>query len=77
MADGTKSGYGLKVATNCFTLVDLQTFQKVFLQKYNLQTSIHKSGVVGQYVLYFRACSLPILAKLVGFYLKKDKCFIN
>ena len=52
MDDGCKCHCGGQLATNCFTMEDLQKFQAFLLKKFNIETTICKS-----HVLYIKAKS--------------------
>lgn len=69
MDDGTRNGYGLNLATNCFTLENLAKLQQVLYDKYNLKTTLNKCGVEGQFVIYIWAQSMPTVCKLIKPYL--------
>jgi ubiquinol-cytochrome c reductase cytochrome b subunit len=73
MDDGTKTGSGLSLATNCFFEGDLTRIQKILLAKYNLKTSLHKTGVKNQFRIYIWSNSMPILRQLVKPYLAEAK----
>lgn len=61
MDDGCKSKSGYVIATMCFTLEELQQFQKFLKNKFNLTTSIHKNKT-----LYIRACSKDLFISLIS-----------
>ena len=44
MDDGFKMQNGYSIATNCFTLEELQKFRIFLLEKFNLETSIHSGN---------------------------------
>lgn len=52
MDDGSKASCGGQLATNCFTIEDLQKFQAFLLEKFNIETSICKN-----HTLYIKAKS--------------------
>lgn len=56
---------GLKFSTNCFTLKDIQLLVSLLENKYNLKTSIHKTGIVNQYSIYIPKSNLNKLIKIV------------
>lgn len=65
MDDGTKVGKGFALCTNCFSLKDLYILQKVLENKYEIKTSLHKTGSVNQYRIYFSPASKLKLQKIV------------
>lgn len=52
MDDGTNSG---QIATNCFSLKEVQLLSSWLKSKFNIETTIHKS--LKDYTLYIKACS--------------------
>lgn len=52
MDDGSKTSCGGRLATNCFTLEDLQKFKAFLLEKFNIETTICKD-----HTLYIKAKS--------------------
>lgn len=52
MDDGSKANCGGQLATNCFTIEDLQKFQTFLLEKFNIETTICKN-----HTLYIKAKS--------------------
>lgn len=50
MDDGCKTDKSYKIATNCFTIKELRKFQYFLLQKFNIETTIHKDN--GLYIRY-------------------------
>nr|DAP88755.1 MAG TPA: endonuclease [Crassvirales sp.] len=52
MDDGSKAHCGGQLATNCFTIEDLQKFQDFLLRKFNIETTICK-----RHTLYIKAKS--------------------
>ena len=66
MDDGTSyKNKGFKFSTNSFTLKEIHYLRKVLKIKYNLETSIHKSGLNNQYNIYIPKDSLIILREIV------------
>lgn len=63
--DGSKSGKGAKIATNCFTHTELEFLCEILQKKYNITTSIHSGGKDKGEVIYIRTQSMPIFSKLV------------
>lgn len=56
---------GFKFATNCFTLAEIKFVASILNSKYNLNTSIHKTGVNNQYNIYIPKTSLNDLVSIV------------
>jgi hypothetical protein len=56
---------GLKFSTNSFILKEIQYLAYLLKNKYSLNTSIHKTGIVNQYNLYIPKSSLYDLIKIV------------
>lgn len=52
MDDGSKANCGGQLATNCFSIEDLQKFQTFLLEKFNIETTIYKN-----HTLYIKAKS--------------------
>ena len=67
MDDGTSfKNKGFKFSTNSFTLKEIQFLALVLKNKYNLDSSLHKSGLNNQYNIYIPKSSLNSLIKIVG-----------
>lgn len=66
MDDGVKvKNRGFKFSTNSFTLKECKYLSTLIETKYNLKTSIHKSGLNNQYNIYILKSSLNDLKKIV------------
>lgn len=65
MDDGTQSGKGLKLCTNCFTKTEVETLSSVLGDIYNLKATVSSAGVVNQYVIYISSHSMSLLKKIV------------
>ena len=66
MDDGTSfKNRGFKFSTNSFTLKEIQYLALVLKNKYNLDSSIHKSGLNNQYNIYIPKSSFKELIKIV------------
>ncbi len=66
MDDGTSfKNKGFKFSTNSFTLKEIQFLRLLLKNKYNLDTTIHKSGVNNQYNIYIPKNNLDNLIKIV------------
>ncbi len=56
---------GIKFSTNCFTLKEIKFLQNILLEKYNLESSIHKTGHINQYNIYILKSSMNNLIDIV------------
>ena len=66
MDDGTSfKNKGFKFSTNSFTLKEIQYLALILKNKYNLDSSIHKSGLINQYNIYIPKSSFKDLIKIV------------
>lgn len=69
MDDGGKVSSGLKIATNNFSLNEVEFLAKILRNKYNLKTSIIKTGSLNQYNLYISKSSMNDLVEIIKPYL--------
>lgn len=69
MDDGGATQYGLKIATNNFTVQDTQLLCDILNRKYNLEAKVNSAGYPNQYVIYIPSRSMPILSNIVGPYM--------
>ena len=66
MDDGTSfKNKGFKFCCNSFTLKEVKFLCLILQKKFNLKTSIHKTGLVNQYNIYIPKSSLNDLIKIV------------
>ena len=66
MDDGTSfKNKGFKFSTNCFTLKEVKYLALVLKNKYNLDSTIHKTGLINQYNIYIPKSSFKELIKIV------------
>ncbi len=66
MDDGSlHKNKGLKFSTNCFTLKEIKFLQGILLEKYNLKSTIHKTGYINQYNIYILKSSMNDLINIV------------
>ena len=72
MDDGSKSGDSVRIATNCFTLEEIENLCQVLLLKYNILATPQKAGKKKGYILYIQKKSKPIFIKLVKPYMIKS-----
>ena len=69
MDDGGKLTSGLKIATNNFSFNEVEILALILIKKYNLKTSIIKSGALNQYNLYISKKSMKDLVEIIRPYL--------
>lgn len=65
MDDGSSfKNKGFKFSTNSFTLKEVQNLALILKTKYNLDTTIHKSGLNNQYNIYVPKASFILLREI-------------
>src|SRR6266511_3825597 len=69
MDDGGRVSSGLKIATNFFSLNEVEFLSNILRKKYNLKTSIIKTGALNQYNLYISKSSMNDLVEIIRPYL--------
>lgn len=69
MDDGSISSTGMKIATNNFTLKEVETLVTILNIKYNLSTSVNSASVPNQYVIYIPKKNVNYLYDIVGLYI--------
>lgn len=69
MDDGGKVGKGLKLATNNFSKDEIKHLIYILNKKYNIKSTIHKTGAIDQYNIYILSESMPILVNLIKPYI--------
>jgi hypothetical protein len=69
MDDGSKLGEGVKIATNDFSLSEIEFLCEILLKKYNLIVTIHKAGKNKGHVIYVNKISMPNFSKLIKPYM--------
>ena len=69
MDDGGKASSGLKIATNSFSLDEVENLANILRKKYNLKTSIIKTGALNQYNIYISKTSMKDLVEIIRPYL--------
>ena len=69
MDDGGKVSSGLKIATNNFSFEEVKYLAFILRKKYNLKTSIIKTGALNQYNLYISKTSMRDLVEIIRPYL--------
>ena len=65
MDDGGKASSGLKIATNSFSLDEVENLANILRKKYNLKTSVIKTGPLNQYNLYISKTSMKDLVEII------------
>ena len=65
MDDGGKAASGLKIATNSFSLDEVENLANILRKKYNLKTSVIKTGALNQYNLYISKTSMKDLVEII------------
>lgn len=69
MDDGSKLGSGVRIATNNFTLKEVQFLCNVLYKKYNLTATTHVGGKNKGFVLYIHTKSVPLFSSIVKSYM--------
>ena len=69
MQDGSfQKGQGINIATNCFTYDDCLILARILTTKYNLKTSVIKTGIPNQWRISIWKESMPLLREIVKSY---------
>ena len=69
MKDGSfQKGQGINIATNCFTYDDCLFLARILTTKYNLKTSVIKTGIPNQWRISIWKESMPLLREIVKSY---------
>ena len=69
MDDGSKLEPGVRIATNNFTLNEVQFLCDILYKKYNLIATVHSGGKDKGFVLYINKKSVPLFISLVKIYM--------
>ena len=69
MVDGSKLEPGVRIATNNFTLNEVQFLCGILYKKYNLIATVHSGGKDKGFVLYINKKSVPLFISLVKIYM--------
>jgi len=73
MDDGYKAGDSVRIATNCFTLNEIEELCKILLSKYNIiATGLKTAGKNKGYIIYIHKKSIQIFTDLVKPYMIKS-----
>jgi ubiquinol-cytochrome c reductase cytochrome b subunit len=62
--DGTWNNSGLRIATNCFKLNEIEILKHVLAKKFKIKSSIHYFYKSNQYQLYIKKESIDLLRNL-------------
>jgi hypothetical protein len=65
MDDGSKTKSGYKLATNCFTLIEIYQLCLLLKEKFNLNVNIHKNGPKNGNIIYIKAESAINFKKII------------
>jgi hypothetical protein len=69
MNDGSKIGQGARIATNCFSLEEIEFLSLILKNKFNLDTAPNLAGKNKGYILYIKKNSMGTLSKLIKPYM--------
>jgi hypothetical protein len=69
MDDGSTLNKGAKIATNCFTLEEVNFLCNVLKSRYNIFATPNKSGKNKGYVIYIHVNSMKLFTSIVKPYL--------
>ena len=69
MDDGGRANSGLRIASNSFTIKEVELLNDVLNSKYCQETSIQKIGINSQYSIYIKKNSINNLKNIVGPYI--------
>ena len=67
MDDGSFTGYGVKIATDCFTKQEVFCLSEILQLNFGLQTSVQYQN--SKWRLYIQKSSMPVLKKQIENYL--------
>jgi hypothetical protein len=65
MDDGSRLGRGARIATNCFTLEEVNFLCNVLYRKYNIIATPHKCGKDKGHIIYIHVNSMKLFIKIV------------
>jgi hypothetical protein len=69
MDDGSSLGKGVRIATNCFTLEEVNFLCNVLKSKYNIIATPNKCGKDKGHIIYIHVNSMKIFTNIVKPYL--------
>lgn len=70
--DGCFTNPGIRISTNNFTLNEVEILLKLLKNKFNLDCTIQKIGIVNKYSIYIKGNSISNLNKIVLPYMQKS-----
>ena len=65
MGDGCWTRSGIRIATNCFQLKEVERLKETLEMRYKIKTTIQKLGVKDMYSLYIKKESVNNVRKLI------------
>lgn len=63
--DGCWAKPGVRIATNCFSLTEVQLLVKILKDKFNLDCTIQLLNISNNYCIYIKASSIPALREIL------------
>jgi hypothetical protein len=75
MDDGGWTNYGIRIASNSFSLKEVELLNDVLKSKYNLETTIQKIWKENQYSIYIKKESVNNLRNIVGPYMHSSMLY--
>jgi hypothetical protein len=72
MGDGSKAGDSAKIATNCFTLEEIEYLSNILFSKYNIIATAQKAGLNKGHILYIPKKSMATFTNLIKPYMIKS-----
>ena len=75
MDDGCWANYGIRIATNSFSLKEVELLNDVLKSKYNLDTTIQNIWKENQYSIYIKKQSVNNLRNIVGPYMHSSMLY--
>jgi len=75
MDNGGWDNYGIRIASNSFSLKEVELLNDVLISKYNLETTIHKIWKESQYSIYIKKQSVNNIRNIVGPYMHSSMLY--
>jgi hypothetical protein len=69
MNNGSSLGKGARIATNCFTLEEVNFLCKVLKSKYNIIATSNKCGKNKSHIIYIHGNSMKLFTNIIKPYL--------
>lgn len=63
--DGCWAKPGVLIATNCFNLIEIELLVRLLKNKFNLDCTIQLLKASGNYSIYIKGSSIPVLRELL------------